>query len=178
MLLEYAHTYEGAAPEELTERTLRTLLLDVFPRKISAERDFFERIPVVVEAFLRWLASEGILSEGEALAERVHGWASEVVAEAENPANWGPAKRFTMGAMSAGVDTTDEKALRKYMLEQTQRALAERAYQAPDQEPITPPVPIVEHAPKVGRNDPCPCGSGKKYKKCCGDPAKGQTTSV
>ena len=25
---------------------------------------------------------------------------------------------------------------------------------------------------KVGPNDPCPCGSGKKYKKCCGDPAK------
>jgi uncharacterized protein len=23
-------------------------------------------------------------------------------------------------------------------------------------------------APKVGRNDPCPCGSGKKYKKCHG----------
>jgi len=22
---------------------------------------------------------------------------------------------------------------------------------------------------KVGRNDPCPCGSGKKYKKCCAD---------
>ena len=22
--------------------------------------------------------------------------------------------------------------------------------------------------PKVGRNDPCPCGSGKKYKHCCG----------
>ncbi len=27
--------------------------------------------------------------------------------------------------------------------------------------------PIVK-AHKVGRNDPCPCGSGKKYKKCCG----------
>jgi uncharacterized protein len=25
-------------------------------------------------------------------------------------------------------------------------------------------------APKVGRNDPCPCGSGKKYKQCCGRP--------
>ena len=23
------------------------------------------------------------------------------------------------------------------------------------------------HSDKVGRNDPCPCGSGKKYKKCC-----------
>ena len=26
----------------------------------------------------------------------------------------------------------------------------------------------VEESPKTGRNDPCPCGSGKKYKKCCG----------
>jgi preprotein translocase subunit SecA len=25
--------------------------------------------------------------------------------------------------------------------------------------------------PKIGRNDPCPCGSGKKYKKCCGKAA-------
>jgi preprotein translocase subunit SecA len=30
------------------------------------------------------------------------------------------------------------------------------------------PKPIHRVAPKVGRNDPCPCGSGKKYKKCCG----------
>ena len=26
---------------------------------------------------------------------------------------------------------------------------------------------IVASSPKIGRNDPCPCGSGKKYKKCC-----------
>ncbi|MGM0564821.1 MAG: YchJ family protein [Pseudomonadota bacterium] len=26
---------------------------------------------------------------------------------------------------------------------------------------------VVNSSPKVGRNDPCPCGSGKKYKKCC-----------
>jgi preprotein translocase subunit SecA len=30
---------------------------------------------------------------------------------------------------------------------------------------------IVRDEPKVGRNDPCPCGSGKKYKKCCGEQA-------
>ena len=28
--------------------------------------------------------------------------------------------------------------------------------------------PVVKKGAKVGRNDPCPCGSGKKYKKCCG----------
>ena len=32
----------------------------------------------------------------------------------------------------------------------------------------TPLDPIVNAGPKIGRNDPCPCGSGKKYKHCCG----------
>ena len=32
-----------------------------------------------------------------------------------------------------------------------------------------PPIslPVQSPQPKIGRNDPCPCGSGKKYKKCC-----------
>jgi len=33
--------------------------------------------------------------------------------------------------------------------------------------PYEPVEPYVRLEPKVGRNDPCPCGSGKKYKKCC-----------
>ena len=36
-----------------------------------------------------------------------------------------------------------------------------------DGELIAPP-PRTHDRPKVGRNDPCPCGSGKKYKRCCG----------
>ena len=28
--------------------------------------------------------------------------------------------------------------------------------------------PIIRDAPKVGRNDPCICGNGRKFKKCCG----------
>lgn len=35
-----------------------------------------------------------------------------------------------------------------------------------DGEPVMPK-PYVREQPKVGRNDPCHCGSGKKYKKCC-----------
>ncbi|MCX8038299.1 MAG: preprotein translocase subunit SecA [Candidatus Sumerlaeia bacterium] len=33
--------------------------------------------------------------------------------------------------------------------------------------PAAKPMPV-RRGPKVGRNEPCPCGSGKKYKKCCG----------
>jgi SWIM/SEC-C metal-binding protein len=32
---------------------------------------------------------------------------------------------------------------------------------------LNPPKPMTAEK-KVGRNEPCPCGSGKKYKKCCG----------
>ncbi len=31
----------------------------------------------------------------------------------------------------------------------------------------TPKVEAIKADAKTGRNDPCPCGSGKKYKKCC-----------
>ena len=50
-----------------------------------------------------------------------------------------------------------------------QFAMAERqraAAQAPQGEAKVKQVKL--EGPKVGRNDPCPCGSGKKYKKCCG----------
>lgn len=40
-------------------------------------------------------------------------------------------------------------------------------YVEDDEEETIKQMPLInEH--KVGRNDPCPCGSGKKYKKCCG----------
>jgi hypothetical protein len=34
-------------------------------------------------------------------------------------------------------------------------------------EPLPPTDTVVLEQPKVGRNDPCPCGSGRKYKRCC-----------
>jgi len=36
--------------------------------------------------------------------------------------------------------------------------------------------PIVRDNKKIGRNDPCPCGSGKKYKNCCMKSGKYETT--
>ncbi len=38
----------------------------------------------------------------------------------------------------------------------------------PRQAPAPGPRTVRRDAPKIGRNEPCPCGSGKKYKKCCG----------
>ena len=54
-----------------------------------------------------------------------------------------------------------------------QRARRERAapkleLSAPPKAEGARPQPTVHRDAKVGRNDPCPCGSGKKYKKCHG----------
>ena len=37
-----------------------------------------------------------------------------------------------------------------------------------DEGALPPPVEPIQAEQKPERNDPCPCGSGKKYKKCCG----------
>jgi len=48
---------------------------------------------------------------------------------------------------------------------QRERVAKEMYESAPSDTPVRKPVVKTQ---KVGRNDPCPCGSGKKYKKCCG----------
>ena len=47
-----------------------------------------------------------------------------------------------------------------------ERDLSDAGLSEPDPEQSEPTLPAVSK-PKIGRNDPCPCGSGKKYKKCC-----------
>ncbi len=40
----------------------------------------------------------------------------------------------------------------------------------PQHERLPPVSTVKSEKPRVGRNDPCPCGSGKKYKQCCWSP--------
>jgi len=44
-------------------------------------------------------------------------------------------------------------------------SINEKSYLLPKADQIM--LPVRSEGPKIGRNDPCPCGSGKKYKKCC-----------
>jgi preprotein translocase subunit SecA len=79
---------------------------------------------------------------------------------------------FVSQAMRAQPRNAQEDAerLRRVMEERANKAVESRANE--DGTPAAPTAaeqkPIKRDAPKVGRNDPCPCGSGKKYKKCHG----------
>ncbi len=56
----------------------------------------------------------------------------------------------------------------KYLMDITTQQLINNKYDDDDDYDWTPQLPVKREEPKIGRNDPCPCGSGKKYKKCCG----------
>lgn len=66
-----------------------------------------------------------------------------------------------------------EEFLSQLHLETNRSLVSELEEEAPQPQPtgtteVAPPVQPITIASKVGRNDPCPCGSGKKHKKCCG----------
>ena len=48
------------------------------------------------------------------------------------------------------------------------RAAASSSTNTPAQGELKMDLPLRREVPRVGRNDPCPCGSGKKFKSCCG----------
>jgi preprotein translocase subunit SecA len=64
-------------------------------------------------------------------------------------------------AVATSIDDLEEAFQRKKRRELEQARMAGSGDYQPVQQ-------VVRSGEKIGRNDPCPCGSGKKYKKCCG----------
>jgi len=74
-----------------------------------------------------------------------------------------------------GIEITDDQGdAEKWMNEIKPSVLKLHGYWSqyekldPALQPVRELTPIVRSGPKIGRNDSCPCGSGKKFKKCCG----------
>ena len=70
-----------------------------------------------------------------------------------------------LNRLSEYVRESDKEALAQSLEQAYQKARSEGKKQIYQSDGINPHRKI---QPKIGRNDPCPCGSGKKYKKCCG----------
>ncbi len=64
----------------------------------------------------------------------------------------------------------EQERAAKRVQEAAERAVALAQRPSPTHEPPRPAGPPARQEPKVGRNEPCPCGSGLKYKKCHGRP--------
>jgi uncharacterized protein YecA (UPF0149 family) len=67
--------------------------------------------------------------------------------------------------LSAGLSADEETLVKDSLNSRAERGGLEPIWNSDGE--IVADGPVVATV-KVGRNDPCPCGSGKKYKKCCG----------
>ena len=92
------------------------------------------------------------------LAAELDAISPQILAQAKEPQMRALIINIYRQMLVAGVDINDDKAVKKWMQKHPEVLQGGQTIK----------VATVRHeGPKVGRNDPCPCGSGKKYKKCC-----------
>ena len=72
-----------------------------------------------------------------------------------------------MRAALARGDMTVEELREQFMTVDLPHENVRKAFLA-ELDAVAAELAAQKKSAKVGRNDPCPCGSGKKYKKCCG----------
>lgn len=178
---EYMFEYYDSPPEEWTPYGVTACCVETLPEKVSAEEPFYRALAPVLASFITYLGRTGqiLKSQSRQLVARVERLGPDIVQAAADPRNWGMAKSLVMAAYGAGVDPTNDVEMNRFV-EQYNKGLLGGAPSGPPlfrSLPPGPPLPdmapqvvepYVRSSPKVGRNEPCPCGSGKKYKRCCG----------
>ena len=95
-------------------------------------------------SIVEWLNAEGMVAR--------------LGTELSDTSNYGMAKSIFMMGNKAGYDMSSEAGLAEFMMAYN-RSLPSGEHPVADA--------AVGRDRRVGRNDPCPCGSGKKFKKCC-----------
>lgn len=166
-MVQYLTSYEGAPPWDWDAARAVVYLSDYFVRKMATDdARTIRSAPDHVLRFVRFWESEGKLSaaEREEIAKAVEEKRHDFVRAALDPSRWGMGKGVTMRMHADGIDVTDQRAVQNWILKDNMRLLGPR-----QAAPILPfPSQPPPAAPKVGRNAPCPCGSSKKFKRCCG----------
>ena len=134
-------------------------LVSYSPREVLAEIQEAFRQRLVDPSMVGMPFVERSIREGEAWFQKELQWCrpTEVQDTVEELSRWA----------SFQEDTTSG-GCRETLASATTPADAPWEAALEDEPPRQTITRIRNTGPKVGRNDPCPCGSGKKYKKCCG----------
>ena len=173
----YMYDVHDVLPDEWTVVAMEKCCLESLPRKVTAEDAYFRSVAPVLGSFFRFLDRTVRLRNASKMADRVHSIDRRILSASQDPRNWGMAKSIAMSVLEAGVDPTNQKEMNAFLALYNARIattqVGAEARFAPDVwstiDDLEPaPMPYERSGPKVGRNDPCSCGSGRKYKKCCG----------
>jgi hypothetical protein len=163
-VLEFGITYLGQTVDEMTPVSVSEFVLDFVPRKVSTEAD--SATWIIDELILFWGYLDRVykLSAAKSIVEwlKTDGLVARLEAALSDPSNFGMAKSMFMLGKKSGYDMTSEAGIAQFMMDYNRSLLSDKARAA-----ASP----VARKHRVGRNELCPCGSGKKFKKCCGRPS-------
>ncbi len=84
----------------------------------------------------------------------------------KDPAFLKQMRAFAAQMQKDGVDIKSMSAVKAW-IEKNKEAIESGKIGIANEQPEGKAAPYVKSGPDISRNDPCPCGSGKKYKKCC-----------
>jgi hypothetical protein len=165
IILNYAWSHNKTTPENLNEAVLKKVLTDILPRKAVLHEEAIGFVPEIAAGMLRYFQECEILPNGAALAEKVLTWSEEIIRKGKNRKLWDAGKKLSIEALENGLNPQDPDTLRDILSGYME---LEAMLEDDTDMDYTPNIPIKDYIQKTGRNDPCPCGSGRKYKKCCG----------
>ena len=95
----------------------------------------------------------------EELEAEINAISPDIFKQASQPEQKAMIIRIYRKLLEAGVDVNDDKAVKKWVMKHPEILKGGDVVEVKT---------VRREQPKIGRNDPCPCGSGKKYKKCHG----------
>jgi len=143
-------------PFNWNARRVVECLTEVMPAKVVASDAYFKTVEPVMIAFMTFCGDKNYVADGKTIARRLFGITDSIIDEAHEEDHFGIAKSLINEARNKGVSLSNEKGLESFIKEYSRE-------KGDLYHPETS-----SKSEKLGRNDPCPCGSGKKYKKCCG----------
>ncbi len=164
---ENKSSLEGLSAPEITERVIEKTLEKYAQREAEFGSDIMrelERIVLLRSVDEHWMDHIDAMDElRRGIGLRAYGQVDPIVAY----------KKEGYEMFEAMVRAICEDTARKVMTVRIRSKIERKAVATPTSTNLggddsVKRRPVVRKAAKVGRNDPCPCGSGKKYKKCCG----------
>ena len=153
---EMMYRYFLMIPVNWNARRVVECLTEIMPAKVVAGEGYFKTVEPVLIAFMTFCDDKKYVAEGKTIIRRLSGITGFIIDELHEEEHMGIAKSLLKEAQKKGVTPSDEKGFESFVKEYS-REKGDLFY--PE---------VSKKAVKLGRNDTCPCGSGKKYKNCCG----------
>lgn len=172
-IMRMLYRMRGVELPYLTPGALRSAVLEDMPHRAKLIRGRAETLADYLRGYVDYIESIGQVADRAAYDAVLVETRRDFLAKYNDPSRWSPSRRIYDAAEQVGLDLYDD-ADRDTFLDVVAHHMAERFEEFGVDDPLDrahdesePLTPIRRHSERVGRNEPCPCGSGRKYKKCC-----------